>query len=67
MGMDYLESLFKGIDIIVGKRLEEISYDKTIVCTITDDSNRKNGEYVVTDGTMTFKAYSENDTYKVDD
>lgn len=64
MENDYLESLFQGIDIIVSKRLEDVSYDKTIMCKIVDDSNKKNGEYRVTDGSITFIAYSENDLYK---
>jgi hypothetical protein len=37
-----------------------VSYDTTIVCTVVDASNSKNGEYQVTDGTIKFKAYSEN-------
>ena len=60
---DYLESLFQGIDIILEKRLDAVSFDTTIICTITDASNSKNGEYKVTDGTVTYKAYSDLDSY----
>lgn len=60
---DYLESLFQGIDIILEKRLDAVSFDTTIICTIVDDSNRKNGEYKVTDGSVTYKAYSDLDNY----
>lgn len=60
---DYLESLFQGIDIILEKRLDQVSFDTTIICTITDASNSKNGEYKVTDGTVTYKAYSDLDSY----
>ena len=64
---DYLESLFEGIDIIVGKRLEAVSYDTTITCIITDDSDAKNGQYLVSDGATIFLAYSEKDSYKKND
>ncbi len=60
---DYLESLFQGIDIILEKRLDAVSFDTTIICTIVDDNNRKNGEYKVTDGSVTYKAYSDLDNY----
>jgi hypothetical protein len=40
---NYLEQLFEGIDIIVGKRLEAISYDTTIICRVVDASDAKNG------------------------
>lgn len=59
----YLESLFKGIDIILEKRLDEVSFDTTVICTITDASNSKNGEYRVTDGSVSYKAYSDVDSY----
>jgi hypothetical protein len=32
------ESLFDSISVIVEKRLANLDYDKTIVCTITDVS-----------------------------
>ena len=60
---DYLESLFKGIDIILEKRLDGVLFDKTIICTITDASNKKNGEYRVTDGSVTYLAYADVDSY----
>ena len=60
---DYLESLFTGIDILIDKKLENISYDTTIICTIVDDSNRKNGEYKVTDGSVIYVAYADVDNY----
>ena len=64
---DYLESLFKGIDIILEKRLDDVSFDMTIICTVTDASNSKNGEYRVTDGSVTYKVYSDLDSYRVGD
>jgi hypothetical protein len=41
--------------------LEGLSYDKTVVCTIIDDSERDKGKYVVQEnGNVTYEAYSEN-------
>ena len=60
---DYLESLFEGINIILEKRLDDVSFDTTVICTITDASNSKNGEYRVTDGSTSYKAYSDLDSY----
>ena len=64
---NYLEQLFEGIDIIVGKRLEAISYDTTIICRVVDTSDAKNGQYLVNDGSVNFLAYSEKDDYKQND
>lgn len=66
-GIDYLEQLFQGVDILIERKLQDVSYDTTIVCTITDDSNSKNGKYQVTDGTIRFDVYSDSDKYKVKD
>ena len=65
--IDYLEQLFQGVDILIERKLKDISYDTTIVCTIVDDSNSKNGKYQVTDGTIRFDVYSDSDKYKVKD
>jgi hypothetical protein len=43
-----------------------LAYDKTVICTITDDSEKEIGKYTVTDGSMTFEAYSDNKDYKKD-
>lgn len=62
-----MESLLKAMDIIASRKVQKVAYDSTIICTITDDSDRKNGCYTVTDGTIKFQAYSEVTNYKVDD
>ena len=64
---DYLEQLFQGVDILIDRKLKDISFDTTIICTIVDASDSKNGRYQVTDGTVRFEAYSDNDKYKVND
>ena len=40
------------------------AFDETIVCTVVDDSNKKNGEYYVTNGSTKFKVYSDTDKYR---
>jgi hypothetical protein len=57
----------ESVDIIVTKKLEGISFDKTITCTITSNENRNLGKYRVTDGSANFDAYSTSTDYKIDD
>ena len=62
-----VNQLLGAIDTVIGKRLEQLAYDKTIICTIIDDSQAKNGEYRVTDGSVKFWAKCENANYRIDD
>ena len=62
-----VEQLFQSVDIILTQRLQDVHFDKTIICTIVDDSDKKNGCYVVSDGTIKFKAYVSDATYNKDD
>ena len=59
------EEIFQAIDIITAARLADVQYDKTLICTIEDNSNAENGEYVVSDTSSSFKAYSDNTHYLV--
>ena len=61
--LDYNEILLQAVDTLIAKRLENLPFDKTIICTITDDSHKDEGAYTVTDGTVTFDAQAENKTY----
>lgn len=61
---DYIESIFKGIDILIDKRMEDLSFDTTVICTIVDDTECKNGKYRVTDGSISYIAYSDKDDFK---
>jgi hypothetical protein len=55
------ENICESIQIIGESLLEGLSYDKTVVCTIIDDSERDKGKYVVQEnGNVTYEAYSEN-------
>ena len=64
---DYNDILCQAIDTIVSKRIEDLGYDKTIICTITNDSDSSNGHYVVNNGSTSFDAYSEDTGYKKND
>jgi hypothetical protein len=55
------------MDILNAKALSSISYDKTILCTIVNDKDKKEGKYEVSDGSRIFVAYSTDDRYHIDD
>ena len=57
------EDLFTAIKTIVDKQIDKVHYDKTIVCTIEDNSRASKGEYIVSDGSTSFTAYSEKTNY----
>lgn len=61
---EYLESLFTGIETIINKKLETVSYDMTIICTIVDDTNKKNGIYKVNKDSVVYTVYSDSDKYQ---
>lgn len=65
MNQNYGEVLCQAVDEIVRKRLEGVSYDQTILCTIVDDSKREQGIYVVTNNNTTkFEAVSAVANYR---
>ena len=57
------EDLFNAIKTIVDKSISKVSYDKTIVCTIEDNSKASEGEYKVSNNGQSFTAYSEKTNY----
>ena len=62
------ESLCKSMAIIAQKAVNEIQCDKTIICTIVDNSKKDLGYYTVSDGNVKFTASSDSKyTYQVDD
>lgn len=65
--MDIAESLFGAMSIVVDEKIKHLDYDKTIICTVVDDSDAKNNIYIVSDGNVQFKAKGDNDLYKKDD
>lgn len=61
---DYGELFCQAVDEIVKKRLEGISYDSTILCTVIDDSKRDKGIYTVSNGSAKFEAISAVTSYR---
>lgn len=57
------EQLFEAMDVIIGKRLEAVQKDKTILCVVEDVSKASEGQYTVSYGSTKFTAYSENTKY----
>ncbi len=64
---NYSEETLRAMEIIAQAVVNKVSFDKTIVCTIKDNSNAQYGEYYVTDGSSSFFAYSETTTYEVNE
>ena len=61
------QQIFDSISIIVENRLAGLNYDKTIICTIVDNSNAKNNIYTVTDGSIKFEANGQGNKYNIND
>jgi hypothetical protein len=62
-----IEQFFQSIDIILTQRLSNLSYNTTVIATIIDDSDKAQGHYIVSDGTIKFDAYTNDTNYRVDD
>ena len=63
--VDYGELFCEAVDTIIQERLSQVSFDKTILCTITDDSLRSQGIYTVSENEKTvFEAYSSDTSYR---
>ena len=63
MADDYnqlIENIFDSIDTIASARVKDLEFNKTVRCEIADTTKRNKGEYIVTDGSTKFKAYSDN-------
>lgn len=64
MSIDYGEIICQAVDTIVSERLNGISYDTTILCTIEDDSRREDGVYTVSNGSTKFEAYTTDTSFR---
>ena len=62
-----VEDLLKAVKIVAEAEVQKIAFDTTKVCTIIDDTDRDNGKYIVSDGTIKFDAYSESGKYRKND
>ena len=62
---NYGELLCEAIGIVANSALDKISFDRTIVASIVDDSEKEGlGKYRVSIGEATFDAYSSNTSFK---
>jgi hypothetical protein len=63
---DYGQLFCEAVDLLVKKRVDDISFDVTKICTITSDSEAKNGRYrvKVLDGLSEFDAYTTDTALK---
>lgn len=59
------ENLFGAMQTIYAEQVKTLDFNKTVRCSIIDDSKAEQGEYRVSDGSTEFVAYSETKTYKV--
>ena len=57
MVKDYAESILQSVEIVVGKCLNDVAFDKTEICTIVSDADQKNGRYTVTNGSVKYDAF----------
>ena len=61
-----VDAILESINQIVSSRLESLPYDKTLICTIVDDSEKENFIYTVQEGSVKFKARAlDNKKYSV--
>lgn len=68
MPRDYGEIMCEAINTIVQESLKGLEYDITKNCTIVNIDDRKFGKYKVSDGSLTFFAYSpESAIYELDE
>lgn len=66
---DYGQLFCEAVDTIVKQRLEQINFDTTSLCTITDDSKKDQGKYKVKvhNGLAEYVAYSASTDYSIGD
>lgn len=59
MALNISDSFCEAVDQIVTARMQEVKFDKTVVCTIVDDENAgTTNYYTVSEGSSKFSAYS---------
>ena len=64
---NYGEIFCQATEILAQHLIEQISFDRTILCTIVDDSEKNIGKYRVSNTDMTFDAYTSDTNYKIND
>lgn len=61
------ENIVTAMDILITKRLENLKYNVTKICTIIDNSKKQLGKYTVQEEVIQYEAYSENTTFNIGD
>ena len=65
---NYTENFCEAIQTLISKSIEGLKFDKTITCTIVDDSSADYGEYTVINSVGNkFQALGDKKAYKKDD
>jgi hypothetical protein len=65
---DELQEIFcSAVDTIVGRRLSDLKFDKTVEAVIVDNSFKDLGLYTVQEGATTYEAQSQGVEYAVND
>jgi hypothetical protein len=62
-----VDTAAQAVSALLSQQLSTVGYDKTLVYTITDDKTKDKGSYTVSDGNVSFTAYTEDTSYKKDD
>jgi hypothetical protein len=53
--------LCEAIDIVTNGLLNDLQFDRTILCTIVDATKANKGEYIVSNGSAQFTAYGSSE------
>ena len=61
MSTNYSENIFQSIDTIISQKLNEVSFDRTIVGTIIKKYEDSNTKYLVSSNGLKFDAYAQDD------
>lgn len=65
---NYTENFCEAIQTLISKSIEGLKFDKTITCTIIDDSSADYGEYTVINSVGNkFQVFGDKKAYKKDD
>lgn len=64
---DYNEIWLQSMDILINKKIESIRFDETINAVIINANRAEYGEYTVSTGAASFKAYSNDAKYVLND
>ena len=65
MSNNYSEQIFQSIDKIISQRLNEVSFDKTEICTIISQDSNYTGKYLVSnEAGLKYDAYILDENYQ---